>query len=350
MPDSAHSLPVLSEEPPHARNWFSSYVYESPLLDTLGDLKGSVAGESEYKKEGFASEESELVKEGNLEESRNSWSSNELVDFGDGNMCTNVFANPIENPSLNKPLSEIPDSSNSFSNLSEPPDIKNWFFSYAYESPESNVFADKESESEEDDSANQQDNKAKCKSGQTGTSDEIAFDETLKSNGSLKFNRSLRDEEENNSMDEGNKAPPARISTPKSITWNLKSTSPTEDVLPPVSEESVRKSHCGSNGKENQGIEVAGNGFVTTKKNRGRENDENSMPKPHKILSECSTKNTKKASDGKDAMKRKVLSERTNFEAECNDVTGKWKCPQKSKPNTGPPLKQLRLERWVHRL
>ncbi|KAL5750853.1 hypothetical protein ACOSP7_025456 [Xanthoceras sorbifolium] len=31
-------------------------------------------------------------------------------------------------------------------------------------------------------------------------------------------------------------------------------------------------------------------------------------------------------------------------------VTEKWRCPQKSKPNRGPPLKQLQLERWIHKI
>ncbi|KAK1327050.1 hypothetical protein QJS10_CPA01g02799 [Acorus calamus] len=31
-------------------------------------------------------------------------------------------------------------------------------------------------------------------------------------------------------------------------------------------------------------------------------------------------------------------------------VPSKWRCPRKGKPDKGPPLKQLRLERWVHRV
>ncbi|XP_058086382.1 uncharacterized protein LOC131233617 [Magnolia sinica] len=48
---------------------------------------------------------------------------------------------------------------------------------------------------------------------------------------------------------------------------------------------------------------------------------------------------------------RAVLSDRTNFHAEETmlEIPGKWKCPQKGKPYIGPPLKQLRLERWVRR-
>ncbi|KAJ1383646.1 hypothetical protein SESBI_43184 [Sesbania bispinosa] len=49
--------------------------------------------------------------------------------------------------------------------------------------------------------------------------------------------------------------------------------------------------------------------------------------------------------------KRKAVTEATNLQqSNAMEITGKWQCPQKRKPNTGPALKQLRLERWVHRI
>ena len=49
--------------------------------------------------------------------------------------------------------------------------------------------------------------------------------------------------------------------------------------------------------------------------------------------------------------RRKVLSEKTNLQhSDGRERAGKWRCPQKDKSDLGPPLKQLRLERWVHRL
>ncbi|KAG0456950.1 hypothetical protein HPP92_022107 [Vanilla planifolia] len=51
---------------------------------------------------------------------------------------------------------------------------------------------------------------------------------------------------------------------------------------------------------------------------------------------------------------RTALAEKTNVcsaeETTALHVPGKWKCPRKSKPHVGPPLKQLRLERWVRRV
>ncbi|KAM3389612.1 hypothetical protein ACQJBY_011637 [Aegilops geniculata] len=51
---------------------------------------------------------------------------------------------------------------------------------------------------------------------------------------------------------------------------------------------------------------------------------------------------------------RSPLSDRTNISevagAPAPEVSGKWKCPRKGKPYVGPPMKQLRLEQWVHRV
>lgn len=124
----------------------------------------------------------------------------------------------------------------------------------------------------------------------------------------------------------------------------------------------------GSNDKENEGKDVAENGFITTRKNKfTKTNDENCV-RPSNILLQCSrnkgsnttatTTTTGGGGTGKDGVvKRKVLAETTNVNVEqceanakTKEITGKWRCPQKSKPPRGPPLKQLRLERWVHRV
>ena len=58
------------------------------------------------------------------------------------------------------------------------------------------------------------------------------------------------------------------------------------------------------------------------------------------------------SSDGQKGgiLRRKILRETTNFEhSRVPVVSGKWRCPQKCKPDLGPPLKQLRLEKWVQR-
>lgn len=49
--------------------------------------------------------------------------------------------------------------------------------------------------------------------------------------------------------------------------------------------------------------------------------------------------------NGKNKMneRKRILGDVTNIE-----MTGKWKCPRKGKPEIGPPLKQLRLGQWFH--
>ncbi|KAJ1383644.1 hypothetical protein SESBI_43182 [Sesbania bispinosa] len=110
---------------------------------------------------------------------------------------------------------------------------------------------------------------------------------------------------------------------------------------------SARSSNCTAN-KENDG-------FVTTRRNSSTgANDENSWKKPEKISLQCST-NTRTAPLACErratVTKRKALTETTNLQqSNAMEITGKWQCPQKCKSNTGPALKQLRLERWVHRV
>jgi len=49
--------------------------------------------------------------------------------------------------------------------------------------------------------------------------------------------------------------------------------------------------------------------------------------------------------------KRKASTEATNFQqSNVTEITGKWQFPHKRKPDRGPTLKQLRLERWVHKV
>ncbi|XWS38632.1 hypothetical protein CRYUN_Cryun19dG0147400 [Craigia yunnanensis] len=121
----------------------------------------------------------------------------------------------------------------------------------------------------------------------------------------------------------------------------------------------LRKSTHGSNDKENEGKDIAENGFITTRKNKFiRINDENSVRGPGGILLQCSRNKgiNNTTGGGKDGVvKRKVLAETTKVnveqpEAKAMEITGKWHCPQKSKPPRGPPLKQLRLEQWIHKV
>ncbi|RWR87419.1 hypothetical protein CKAN_01636000 [Cinnamomum micranthum f. kanehirae] len=119
-----------------------------------------------------------------------------------------------------------------------------------------------------------------------------------------------------------------------------------------------------TNGKEEK--EFANNGFISTRRNKtGKSNtgksfmskDEVPSAGKHSMASGevSSSENAilllhenkrKSVSDG-----RMVLSDRTNFYMESStEISGKWQCPRKRKPFVGVPLKQLGLERWVHRV
>lgn len=111
--------------------------------------------------------------------------------------------------------------------------------------------------------------------------------------------------------------------------------------------ESTRKSIRGCKDKENDGQEISKDGFVTTRKGRFcKENAENCQ----EIPKETGKWKVSQPGGGDSVVQRKVLTERTNCHLSgAAEITGKWQCPQKRKPNLGPPMKQLRLERWIQR-
>ncbi|GLT81531.1 hypothetical protein SLA2020_529130 [Shorea laevis] len=52
LPNSLESASLVSE-PPDIRNWFGSYVYESPVLDTSDDFKSSANHRRGCEKDAF---------------------------------------------------------------------------------------------------------------------------------------------------------------------------------------------------------------------------------------------------------------------------------------------------------
>lgn len=96
--------------------------------------------------------------------------------------------------------------------------------------------------------------------------------------------------------------------------------------------------------KENEATDLLEDGFISVRKKRSRANDENAVRFTNGVKPM-----TNHEKDGH--IVRKVLSEISNSHYQ-NIVgcTGKWSCPQKNKPDLGPPLKQLRLDQWVRRV
>ena len=94
----------LLSEPPDIRNWFPSYEYESPVLDTAEYFIESVIKESEGEKDGFAIEESK-TRAGDLRNSgnNNEVRANEKPSSNGSIKCKSSFGDVCDN----KPLSKV---------------------------------------------------------------------------------------------------------------------------------------------------------------------------------------------------------------------------------------------------
>ncbi|GLU12620.1 hypothetical protein SLE2022_292840 [Rubroshorea leprosula] len=66
MPNSLE-LALLVSKPPDIRNWFGSYVYESPVLDTSDDFKSSANHKTGCEKDAFVIRDSFKEKVENAE-------------------------------------------------------------------------------------------------------------------------------------------------------------------------------------------------------------------------------------------------------------------------------------------
>lgn len=317
----------LLSEPPDIRNWFSSYEYESPASDTLNDFGCSSFKGSQCEKEELDTEESNRVKDENLGEFGNT----ELIDeLASGEKTgPNAFVeckrdDKLENPYVNERNHDSEGNKDRYS----------W----------NDLCSSK-------------------------ISDQGWADGTLQNNEDslpeLEGKFSLKCSKTNKGIGKKGRRSPIKLVQRKGfIQRNSEANSPTKGVGPVSSEcasdrivvngDSRKRTSLVSNDKENGGKELAENGFVSTRKNRCRgENDHNHLNKPQEFQLVRSRNTGMVLSTGEKnvGVRRKVLSEKTNLQhSDVTEIAGKWKCPQKSKPDLGPPLKQLRLEQWVHRL
>lgn len=127
---------------------------------------------------------------------------------------------------------------------------------------------------------------------------------------------------------------------------------PTENLEYLVNQKPENEALGGQENKENARTGFAENGFISMRRSKVGDG-ENSCKGPLAGESYSSRNGATVPPRGnKEATAtRKILLDTTNFQApNLLEVTGKWRCPQKSKPNLGPPLKQLRLEQWVRRV
>ncbi|KAI4315213.1 hypothetical protein L6164_028046 [Bauhinia variegata] len=373
-------------EPPDIGNWFSSYEYNTPSPDSNVNLEDSAPRGCEFKKD-EASEAGEanfkkLVADEKLIESN---TDSEQDKHEDGFLIKSV------------------DSFSSHSLLSEPPDIRNWLSSYVYESfvPDTiSLYGDsatKETESEgegsileeeiedevryeaiqprgsseQDISSPRKDLKVKQPPSRvTGTLEMFALrignwnydkilhpclhESTLQRDNSptkSKYEETLSLNLANPECNQEATLLSADINTRCSDNKCIRSPElmRVEDIRETRSNAKMQHDNLdtgvnlANRDKENEEDMKLKNGFVSTRKNRCYlANDQNSSKRSQEMLSKDSSKHA--------VVKRKALAEATNYQqSNAKEVTGKWQCPQKGKPGTGPSLKQLRLERWLHR-
>ncbi|KAL0313079.1 UNVERIFIED_CONTAM: hypothetical protein Sradi_5707200 [Sesamum radiatum] len=436
-------------EPPDIRKWFSSYIYESPELNTLdgfGDFNGSGEICLEEEKEGKFGENVGKSDDGLLSAGKESSDGIAKCDeyVKSAAMVFEFVPYHLGLRMAVGGIAMVTGSSEALSFCSEPPDIKNWFSSYLHESPPLDATDDFTSSDCDDGKLS-----TTQKSCRKDTKDVMNFIHVEESRELLSHNRksdvvvectnlvkctNLNDQSVcKDSHDihlKRSSSTPSQL-TSKMVseqmlpgqetgnhdhdfggkfgnenaygkTYNLKldcslieNTSPkilnmeintgsqvgkslhksigtkncvkdslvkkeldeivsagALDLSEPKGDSWRRPTYKRSIGKENKETNLLGNGFISTRKNSSQANTGNVMR--HVLVQTGSLRNEVKPAvilekDGK--MSRKVLFETSNLHSpNVLESTGKWCCPQKNKPSLGPPLKQLRLEQWVRRV
>ncbi|PON64591.1 ATP-dependent caseinolytic protease/crotonase family protein [Parasponia andersonii] len=330
--DSAFSA-SLPSEPINVRNWFSSYVYESPTLDTIDGFRDSRSEDSECEEDGFVVEESNREKAEAYGELRGTRSDDAENSYGRGNYDKTCEINKQKKQPSNKDDPRCGGSGQILSSKS------NTCVGIAlkqcskYETLQNQGISP--AKDVEFPNLDQEDTQVKL-----NFSDEIRI-AALKVHGSL-CRRDGGESSEKLIHTMGN----VKDSKAKGHMEAASFLSPESNLKSFLAKgATIEKPTHGCDDKENDGTEISKDGFVTTRKGRLTMLTLVEIPKQNR-------KGTVSLAGGKGcAVERKPLAERTNFHhSRLTEITGKWQCPQKRKPNLGPPLKQLRLERWVHRV
>ncbi|MCL7023578.1 hypothetical protein MKW94_004856 [Papaver nudicaule] len=415
----------LPSEPVDVGNWFSSYIYESPVIETGEELNCLIPGENESEKVGLDSKVI-VKKEEDLGELRNCIDKNgfafgaecepakQAINKGKSELFVpkigeneSFYGNVVEEQGHNLvPFIDDVDSPQNIdgkfscsSDLSEPPDIVNWFSSYVYESPtldtrdEVNgaVFGESEVEKVglgEVFSREKVDTLEELKMHENeygsvfgGGSEHRKYptvkDKSISSITNTTENRSLTDKPVYEHNPVSLKDDPTsflhNINSPQNLDSRIslggdyilskaKKSSNANSEKENLRESDICKENSqdlrNSNGivpkrplscinnKEEEISSVTSNGFVSTKKKYCTNNMGGNV-------SEGTRRNNEVLGEMQTAVVRRPFSEINNTflnKVAAQEITGKWKCPQKSKPDLGPPMKQQRLERWIRRL
>lgn len=291
--------------------------------------------------------------------------------------------------------SQIDESySSQFSFPSQPLDIKKWFFSYQYESQ---VCSDSSHDHEDDEKklflkVSSEDNPVHPKDENTvesrnfwsseGSSQneyslksdsftsegkiDLFFDErpTLGSSekSTIPSGCSPYLKNENSIIIEKNSDNDRNPVSSENGILQLEEAFPKHDSLQSKSKQSSHLLGGSSYTEQKENIVVLqDNGFISTKNTKGAANKNGESSKVACLAVNRKRRNKIELQEpisilGKEQSfsERRVLTDQTNVlfaeEAIAAEVSGKWKCPRKSKPYVGPPFKQLRLERWMRQV
>ncbi|XP_073128099.1 uncharacterized protein [Henckelia pumila] len=287
------SLSSVSE-PPDIRNWFSSYLYESPLLDTSDGFMFS-----DYKE----SKENEAC----------------IADLASHSRTSEVVVKCID---LVKGSKQSYHSDYTDGQKLEPYRIPHVPYELACERISQHMLPERKTQAHSHDSVEEYINVCTYGKENNAKSDSTFMRRTTES---------LVGNVENYAGDQEGKYCPS-----------IKTNDNAKKILPKE----------GNLGKENSGAAFPENGFVSTRKSGERANTLN-YTKPQRVQFQARRKGVEHGPDHVESTntRRNVLSETTNFHlTNALEISGKWRCPQRNKPNLGPPLKQVRLDPWVRRV
>ncbi|CAL5355859.1 unnamed protein product [Camellia sinensis] len=315
-----------ASQPPDITRWFSSYAYESPVLDTSDDFKGSIFTESECDRVGCNAENCSKEKGENLMDFRRITKRDHLLAADEkisSNGIINVTAligitSMITAGIIARDINAV--EGNKMSSMNGLP----------VKMISGQVLEGKPTRKHNVDSAQNVEKSSLDGQGENREADIMS----LNTNRSSGTNNSSSQKMLTHSRDSVDKKP---VQTEKHGVLAR-----VLDLIK-VNGNSTRKPTCGSNDKENDGNMFAENGFISTRNNRrARPNDDSSLKRSMEVqFDRLRGKVTDSSVVDKEAIRRrKPLSETTNFQNTdvSSGITGKWNCLQKSKPNLGPRL------------
>ncbi|KAI5438885.1 hypothetical protein KIW84_024564 [Lathyrus oleraceus] len=282
-------------EPPDVGNWFSSYEYQSPNLDSDFTLEESSFGK---------------CKSLHIDEEQEGAVREKLVQCNE-DLC---FTKNMDSCSL-------------CSLFSEPPNIRNWFSSYNYESSAFDTCSLLNDEEVSDGNkcvAERFDFKVINKD---ETKTEIVQPKVcVKHNSSFDVSYGMK-----KNINTANTSHLEKILQPcmqvKELQYSLGSTKHNETV----------NRNCGSPGCNGEAH------FMSL-------DTHTSEMRPPNLVQKHGTEEAKSKVEIQ-AEKLDINTEATNLQqSNAIEIIGKWQCPQKRKLDKEPALKQLRLERWVHKV